>query len=308
MNNKFQIQWRLVMRAIFYCGLFLLLGFTFPLFLLFVPTPVIITRLEGSTTDAFLACLALFILILPVFGMLPALACVLFIFIVFVPVGEFLNDGAEDYLTITITTMGILLGVALLTASLYYFHDISVVEIIRSAFHEVFDFVQKEAPNMTEFIEDFKSMEEIIIDSLPSFIISTSLLTAFLNVFSAKNRAKNPKIMVQRREFSSYRISLKILGIIGIFVAGFYVLANAQIEYGKLLYLNAFSVFSNLLLFNGVTTGDFILKNLPKSVRILIPVLVIGFGFSIIYIGLGFLDGFINFRKRIPKIRGGKSQ
>lgn len=295
------INVRQISRSIMYSGLLLLLGMTFPLLLLLVPVPFIITRLDSTNTDALIACMGLFLINLLFMGMIPALGILLFNFMIFLPIGEFMNDGAEDYLTITVTSLGILLGVSIVTASLYFFHDIYLIDSFRSSFHEVLDLFSREAPNMNAYIKDIRSMEDVIVQSLPSFIVTTAFVSSFLNLQVARNRVKNPRIILRRRPFNSFRISLKVLGVLGIFIFGFYILARTEIDYGDFLFLNGFAILSNFLIFNGLTVADYFSRKLPKFVRVLIPILIFIFGFSIVYIFLGALDSLLNLRQKMPK-------
>ncbi|WP_138204165.1 DUF2232 domain-containing protein [Haloimpatiens lingqiaonensis] len=155
-----------------------------------------------------------------------------------------------------------------------------------------------------------KLTKELILYTLPGYMMVTTMIFSFLNYIVATNILDKLNIQVRKIEkFTTWHIDNKIAAItIGLMAIGV-IMKSKQIPGGQYIIYTVYIVGGFIFFVAGLSLMVYLLKErykISKSMLILIIILTFIFNVSSIYFIMGIIDSITNLRKLMGNFQGNK--
>lgn len=162
-----------------------------------------------------------------------------------------------------------------------------------------------------EIIEMMQNSFKLIKALLPSIIIIVVLIIEYASLLYSLSGLRKRGVKIQQKfRFINIRVSgVMIIPIVLISIA-LGLCYYFKVPYYNIIIQNVLLVFNFVFIVSGISLVDYyFIGKVNKFIRIMIPIILITFRIfkgDILYIIIGILDMFVNFRKRFKRIENEK--
>ncbi len=294
-----------------------IIGTIFPVvsfLIFFMPSPAIWLGVKRGVTKALLSTLIVS-LAMGLIGGFTFMAMYLFVAIpiVFITI-TLIKEEKESYKIIAINMLAIVIMAVVFFINFKYIMKIDVIAAISKSIDTAAnDFIkiieERGMPNIAMSKGEILKLVDLIKLTLPGSSIICAISFVFLSYIYALNMLRRDNYNVKHRlRFIDIRMPKKSL--ILIFVAGtvLALLYALKAQYFDIIFINTVSVIGFLYMMAGIFTIDYYFINkMPRALRFIIPMLVIILFYgSYLYMLVGLLDSFVNFRRRFERVENEK--
>lgn len=294
-----------------------IIGTIFPVvsfLIFFMPSPAIWLGVKRGVTKALLSTLIVS-LAMGLIGGFTFMAMYLFVAIpiVFITI-TLIKEEKESYKIIAINMLAIVIMAVVFFINFKYIMNIDVITgISKSIDTAANDFIkiieERGMPNIAMSRGEILKLVDLIKLTLPGSSIICAISFVFLSYIYALNMLRRDNYNVKHRlRFIDIRMPKKSLILIVVAGTALVLLYALKIQYFDIIFINTVSVIGFLFMMAGIFTIDYYFINkMPRALRFIIPMLVIILFYgSYLYMIVGLLDSFVNFRKRFERVENEK--
>ena len=294
-----------------------IIGTIFPVvsfLIFFMPSPAIWLGVKRGVTKALLSTLIVS-LAMGLIGGFTFMAMYLFVAIpiVFITI-TLIKEEKESYKIIAINMLAIVIMAVVFFINFKYIMNIDVITgISKSIDTAANDFIkiieERGMPNIAMSRGEILKLVDLIKLTLPGSSIICAISFVFLSYIYALNMLRRDNYNVKHRlRFIDIRMPKKSLILIVVTGTALVLLYALKIQYFDIIFINTVSVIGFLFMMAGIFTIDYYFINkMPRALRFIIPMLVIILFYgSYLYMIVGLLDSFVNFRKRFERVENEK--
>lgn len=294
-----------------------IIGTIFPVvsfLIFFMPSPAIWLGVKRGVTKALLSTLIVS-LAMGLIGGFTFMAMYLFVAIpiVFITI-TLIKEEKESYKIIAINMLAIVIMAVVFFINFKYIMNIDVITgISKSIDTAANDFIkiieERGMPNIAMSRGEILKLVDLIKLTLPGSSIICAISFVFLSYIYALNMLRRDNYNVKHRlRFIDIRMPKKSLILIVVTGTALVLLYSLKIQYFDIIFINTVSVIGFLFMMAGIFTIDYYFINkMPRALRFIIPMLVIILFYgSYLYMIVGLLDSFVNFRKRFERVENEK--
>lgn len=294
-----------------------IIGTIFPVvsfLIFFMPSPAIWLGVKRGVTKALLSTLIVS-LAMGLIGGFTFMAMYLFVAIpiVFITI-TLIKEEKESYKIIAINMLAIVIMAVVFFINFKYIMNIDVIAgISKSIDTAAIDFIkiieERGMPNIAMSRGEILKLVDLIKLTLPGSSIICAISFVFLSYIYALNMLRRDNYNVKHRlRFIDIRMPKKSLILIVVTGTALVLLYALKIQYFDIIFINTVSVIGFLFMMAGIFTIDYYFINkMPRALRFIIPMLVIILFYgSYLYMIVGLLDSFVNFRKRFERVENEK--
>lgn len=294
-----------------------IIGTIFPVvsfLIFFMPSPAIWLGVKRGVTKALLSTLIVS-LAMGLIGGFTFMAMYLFVAIpiVFITI-TLIKEEKESYKIIAINMLAIVIMAVVFFINFKYIMNIDVIAgISKSIDTAANDFIkiieERGMPNIAMSRGEILKLVDLIKLTLPGSSIICAISFVFLSYIYALNMLRRDNYNVKHRlRFIDIRMPKKSLILIVVTGTALVLLYALKIQYFDIIFINTVSVIGFLFMMAGIFTIDYYFINkMPRALRFIIPTLVIILFYgSYLYMIVGLLDSFVNFRKRFERVENEK--
>ena len=294
-----------------------IIGTIFPVvsfLIFFMPSPAIWLGVKRGVTKALLSTLIVS-LAMGLIGGFTFMAMYLFVAIpiVFITI-TLIKEERESYKVIAVNMLAIAIMAVVFFINFKYIMKIDVIAAISKSIDTAAnDFIkiieERGMPNIAMSKGEILKLVDLIKLTLPGSSIICAISFVFLSYIYALNMLRRDNYNVKYRlRFIDIRMPKKsfiLIVVAGTVLALLYAL---KAQYFDIIFINTVSVIGFLFMMAGIFTIDYYFINkMPRALRFIIPMLVIILFYgSYLYMLVGLLDSFVNFRRRFERVENEK--
>ncbi len=294
-----------------------IIGTIFPVvsfLIFFMPSPAIWLGVKRGVTKALLSTLIVS-LAMGLIGGFTFMAMYLFVAIpiVFITI-TLIKEEKESYKIIAINMLAIVIMAVVFFINFKYIMKIDVIAAISKSIDTAAnDFIkiieERGMPNIAMSKGEILKLVDLIKLTLPGSSIICAISFVFLSYIYALNMLRKDNYNVKHRlRFIDIRMPKKSLVLIVVAGTVLALLYALKAQYFDIIFINTVSVIGFLFMMAGIFTIDYYFINkMPRALRFIIPMLVIILFYgSYLYMLVGLLDSFVNFRRRFERVENEK--
>lgn len=294
-----------------------IIGTIFPVvsfLIFFMPSPAIWLGVKRGVTKALLSTLIVS-LAMGLIGGFTFMAMYLFVAIpiVFITI-TLIKEEKESYKIIAINMLAIVIMAVVFFINFKYIMKIDVIAAISKSIDTAAnDFIkiieERGMPNIAMSKGEILKLVDLIKLTLPGSSIICAISFVFLSYIYALNMLRRDNYNVKHRlRFIDIRMPKKSLILIVVAGTVLALLYALKAQYFDIIFINTVSVIGFLFMMAGIFTIDYYFINkMPRALRFIIPMLVIILFYgSYLYMLVGLLDSFVNFRRRFERVENEK--
>ena len=294
-----------------------IIGTIFPVvsfLIFFMPSPAIWLGVKRGVTKALLSTLIVS-LAMGLIGGFTFMAMYLFVAIpiVFITI-TLIKEEKESYKIIAVNMLAIVIMAVVFFINFKYIMKIDVIAAISKSIDTAAnDFIkiieERGMPNIAMSKGEILKLVDLIKLTLPGSSIICAISFVFLSYIYALNMLRRDNYNVKHRlRFIDIRMPKKSLILIVVAGTVLALLYALKAQYFDIIFINTVSVIGFLFMMAGIFTIDYYFINkMPRALRFIIPMLVIILFYgSYLYMLVGLLDSFVNFRKRFERVENEK--
>ncbi len=294
----------------------LVISRVFPPLMFLLPAPSIVVYVRSGFKYGLASIGFVFIALALLNGLSFAILMLLFFLPMVLLMGKMIEEEYSFKRIIFINFIALTMITIIYYINYKYFFNTDLVENIFVYFKEMDkilpDLIEKvNFPGYSneELLEIYKITLNNMKMNLPSIFIIIGLLSELISLSYALKILKSQGVNIKQKfKFIDFRIGIKFIIPITIAIISVFLMYYLKISYYNIVLSNIILLMIVFFTIAGVSLTDYYFAGkLNRFLRVLIPfILITSFKGYILYMFIGIIDMFINFRKRYRRLENEK--
>ncbi|MDO5755038.1 MAG: DUF2232 domain-containing protein [Tissierellia bacterium] len=278
--------------------IYLLSFYLFPFLIFLVPCPLVILYIKYGMKEGLIGIFFVPFAILFVSNIQNATIFLIYIGILTIGIGQMVRENYHHQSILLTTSGGLISSSLIIYFSMRYFTGIDLLESFREIMMSILN------DDLFQGLESVSGVVEELIETMivmaPAVLVMTALLSAYLNYVIPVHYLAQKKMSRHLPPYpKNFHLPYGFTAMAIISLTLVFFSQYLHFPYYQEVMMNMIGVFGGLFMFNGLGTVDYYLaKKSKRSLRIILPIFLILFQFTLIYSLIGIVDSVINFRKR----------